>query len=115
MEDERRMSETKILTLDEAKQQIAGYRKALADGPSWARTLKSQAEALGTALNILARVEHSSEEDMAVLWLMKKADYDVCFEKDHYAVYRRVDEADNAWCWVSDNPADEAKKLGWKP
>lgn len=113
------MSETKILTLDEAKQQIAGYRKALADGPSWARTLKSQAEALGTALNILARVEHSSEEDMAVLWLMREKGWMIAMEssglvKGYWYKYFFSHEH-GQMIGLPFNPTEEARKLGWKP
>lgn len=85
------------------------------DGKQWQRCTEAcESELLRLAKeNAELRASQPSEEDRAVLWLMKREDYDVCFERDHFAVYRRVEDTDNDWCWVSDSPADEAKKLGW--
>lgn len=98
------MSEQKLSLADA----IAKIEELKRLNPYYAPVVK----VLEIVLRILARVD-PDEEGKAVLWLMRENDYDVCYERDHYAVYHRVEDTDNDWCWVSDAPIEEAKKLGW--
>lgn len=85
------------LTLEQAKAEIQEMKRQNSGHCMVSLILRN-------ALNILARVEQPSEEDRAVLWLMKEKGWEM------------ARTAKGIWSMDGTpiaSPAEEAKKLGW--
>lgn len=107
------MSEQKSLTLDEAKAEI----QKIVDDALGERYLEDRV--IGGSgpqliLEFLARVEQPSEEDMAVLWLIRNGTPVVWVNLKHYQGWC-VDTHKTYSDWREITPTEEARKLGWKP
>lgn len=102
------MSETKSLTLAEAKAEI----QKIVDDALGERYLEDRV--IGGSgpqliLEFLARVDMPSEDDRAVLWLIQRTKMPIVFNREGWRVMD-----DEGW-WRTINPTEEARKLGWKP
>ena len=52
-------------------------------------------------------------EAEAVVFVMKHPDFDVCHATEGFMVYQRVRTKPDEWLWVSNNPVEEATRLGY--
>lgn len=102
------MNKTK-LTQDEAKAEIEGLAVSCdlqARGPGD----KFYAKGLAVASAILARVEMPSEEDMAVLWLIREWQWTI---GRNTRGWLKVEWNEGDYVVRLISPTEEAKKLGW--
>lgn len=96
------MSEQKSLTLNEAKGRMEHIRRVAIEYNDLPRI-----NCATDCIDLLARVEMPSEEDMAVLWLIREKSWN-CFYDERNGWY----ELEKGHYF---NPTEEARKLGWKP
>jgi len=103
------MSETKSLTLNEAKGRMEHISRVSIEYNDLPRI-----NCATDCIDLLARVEQPSEEDMAVLWLMREKRWEMAWTLNGW-ITQLSDPHDGHNYWLSINPTEEAKKLGWKP
>jgi len=108
------MSEQKSLTLDEAKGRMEHIRRVSIEYNDLPRI-----NCATDCIDLLARVEQPSEDDMAVLWLMREKGWMIAMEssglvKGYWYKYFFSHEH-GQMIGLPFNPTEEARKLGWKP
>lgn len=101
------MSEQKSLTLDEAKGRMEHIRRVAIEYNDLPRI-----NCATDCIDLLARVEQPSEEDMAVLWLMRETGKFYSFGSSKQC-WQKLTMNGIKLVAVDITPAEEARKLGW--
>ena len=101
------MSKQKSLTLNEAKGRMEHIRRVSIEYNDLPRI-----NCATDCIDLLARVEQPSEEDMAVLWLIREWQWTI---SRNTRGWLKVEWAEGDYVVRLINPAEEARKLGWKP
>lgn len=102
----------KHLTLNEAMNEIK--KKIAVSREKTGYQISDGARGMQEALDILENVEMPSEDEMAVIWLMKKKSIYIHWVELHHVHGWFADTHLEYTRWREVVPSEEARKLGWE-